>query len=146
MQKSTKRRKQIAEINIVPYVDVMLVLLVIFMITAPIMTQGVQVDLPSASAKPLATVEKPPVVVTVDKTGNLFLSIASVPSQPMAPQVLQAEVVAALTQDPRRQVLIRGDKSVSYDTVLSAMVLLQSAGVPSIGLETRDSINPLKPG
>ena len=148
MSKS-KKRKQIAEINIVPYVDVMLVLLVIFMITAPIMTQGVQVDLPQASAKPLATVEKPPVVVTVDKQGNLFLSIAAIPTHPLEPQVLQAEVVAALAQDPKRQILIRGDKSVSYDLVLSAMVLLQGAGVPSIGLETRDggsiSSNP-KPG
>jgi biopolymer transport protein TolR len=139
MRNYRKKRKQISEINIVPYVDVMLVLLVIFMITTPIITQGVQVDLPKAAAKPMPSEDKPPIVVAVDKRGNLFLSIAATPTHPLAPQLLQAEVIAALQKEPQRKVLIRGDRTVDYDTILSAMVLLQQAGVPSIGLETRDT-------
>lgn len=130
------RRRAIAEINIVPYVDVMLVLLVIFMITAPIINQGVEVDLPSASAKALANNMPMPIVVSVDKKAKLFLNISAAPSSPINGSVLQAEVAAALQRDPKRPVIVKADKTVSYDNVLQTMVLLQQAGVPNVGLET----------
>lgn len=127
-------RRPMAEINIVPYVDVMLVLLVIFMITTPLLTQGVQVDLPQAKAEPLPHDEKPPVVVSVDASGQLFLD-----SDKTALQAndLAVKVNALLKLDPKRAVLVKGDKSVEYGRVLSAMALLKQAGVPKVGLMTQ---------
>jgi len=130
------KRRSIAEINIVPYVDVMLVLLVIFMITAPIINQGVEVDLPVASAKPLPKDTPQPIIVSVNKNAELFLNISKAPNSPINAQILQAEVAEALKIDERRHVIVRGDKQVSYNNVLQAMVLLQQAGVPNVGLET----------
>lgn len=132
---SQLKKKPIAEINIVPYVDVMLVLLVIFMITAPLLTQGVHIDLPQGEAEPLSTEQPLPVVVSVNEQGELFLNISDNPKLPLMPNDLYIEVAAALKRNPDRAVLIRGDKRVAYDTVLSAMVILQQAGVPSVGLE-----------
>lgn len=132
------RRRSIAEINIVPYVDVMLVLLVIFMITAPIINQGVEVDLPTASAKPLPKDTPLPIIVSVNKDAKLFLNISAAPSSPINPEKMQAEIAAALMRDSKRRVVVKADKHVSYDTVLQAMVLLQKAGVPNVGLETSD--------
>ena len=135
---NTKRRS-IAEINVVPYVDVMLVLLVIFMVTAPLITQGVTVELPEASAKVLPQDDSNmPVVVTVDSKGTLYLSISADPDKEIHPNMLLAEVKAAVTRNPKRQVIVKGDKRVSYDYVMQAMVLLQQAGVASVGLETKD--------
>ena len=130
------KRRSIAEINVVPYVDVMLVLLVIFMITAPIINQGVEVDLPTASAKPLSKNSPIPIIVSVNKEAKLYLNISAAPSSPIHPDKLQAEVAAALLQDAKRPVIVKADKNVSYNNVLQAMVLLQQAGVPNIGLET----------
>ena len=130
------RRRTIAEINVVPYIDVMLVLLVIFMATAPLLTQGVHVDLPEAVANPLDATETLPVVVSVDKRGALYLNISDNPDKALSPQVIQGEVAAALIRDPKRAVLVKGDKRVDYSTVLQAMVLLQQAGAPTIGLQT----------
>lgn len=130
------KRRPIAEINIVPYVDVMLVLLVIFMVTAPLITQGIDVDLPAANAKPLKVKSELPIQVSVTKDAKLYLSIAQNPKKPIEPALLQAEVAAALVRSPKRQVVVKGDKNVSYDIVVQTMVLLQNAGVPSVGLET----------
>lgn len=132
------RRRSIAEINVVPYVDVMLVLLVIFMITAPIINQGVEVDLPTASAKPLPKDTPLPIIVSVNKDAKLFLNISAVPNSPINARNLQVEVAAALLRDNKRRVIVKADKRVSYDTVLQTMVLLQRAGVPNVGLETSD--------
>ena len=129
-------KKAIAEINIVPYVDVMLVLLIIFMITTPLLTQGVQVELPTASAKPLPVKQQVPLMITINKKGELFLNIAAKPYIAIAPRKLQIRVAAELERDAKRLVLVRADKKVNYDTVLKAMVLLQQAGVASVGLET----------
>lgn len=128
--------KPVAEINIVPYVDVMLVLLVIFMITAPLLTQGVQVDLPKATASVIDKKQEEPVVVTVDKVGNYFLNIASNPSQPIMPNDLSLQVAAALKRNPERDILVRGDDQVAYGQVVTAMVMLQQAGAPHVGLVT----------
>lgn len=128
------KRKSMAEINIVPYVDVMLVLLVIFMVTAPLLTQGVQIDLPQAKSDPLPPDQKPPVVVTIDAKGLLFLENAKVP---LPAADLAVQVQAALKQDPARAVLVRGDKNVDYGQVMAAMVLLKKAGVAKVGLMTQ---------
>lgn len=131
------KRRQVAEINVVPYVDVMLVLLVIFMATAPAIMQGVQVDLPKIQAKTLINnLENYPVVVSVDHQENLYLNIAANPTQPIDHKQLQIEVAAAISKDSSRLVTVKADQSVSYKIVLYTMVLLQASGVESIGLET----------
>ncbi len=135
---SASKRRSIAEINVVPYVDVMLVLLVIFMVTTPLITQGVKVDLPTATAKPLPKEEEPPVVVTIDAKGSIYLSISSEPHSEITADTLLAEVGAALVRTPKRQVVVRGDKQVNYDYVIQVMSLLQKAGVASVGLETSE--------
>ena len=132
------RRRSIAEINVVPYIDVMLVLVVILMVTAPLMTQGVQVDLPQAQAKSLPTDKPLPVIVTVNREGQLFLSIMDDPAKAISTEVVQAEITAAVLKDPERPVLVRGDRSVMYESVLETMVLLQQSGVSSVGLETNN--------
>ena len=132
------KRRSIAEINVVPYVDVMLVLLVIFMVTAPMINQGVEVDLPTASAKPLAKDMPLPIIVSVNLKGDFYLNISEVPQSPIHGDKLQTQVAAALLRDPKRPVMIKADKRVSYDTVVKAMVLLQKAGVPNVGLETEN--------
>ena len=136
--RSTRKRRCIAEINVVPYVDVMLVLLVIFMVTTPLIAQGVKVELPTATTQPLPQEKSTPVVVTVDAQGALYLSIALKPSNPITADALMNEVSAALARDPKRQVVVRGDKHVNYDYVIQVMALLQKAGVASVGLETSE--------
>lgn len=134
-------RNPIAEINVVPFIDVMLVLLVIFMITAPLLTQGVKIDLPHTEAKALPPEQKEPLVVTVDGAGNFYLNIASQPNQPITPRVLShlvaAQLTASATTGDQRPVLVRGDKSANYGKVVEAMVLLQQAGAKSVGLITQ---------
>lgn len=131
-----RKRRSIAEINVVPYIDVMLVLLVIFMVTAPMINQGVAVDLPTANAKPLPKDTALPIIVSVNNKGELFLNISPDPQSPIHAHKLQVEVAAAILRDAKRPVMVKADKRVSYNTVLDAMVLLQQAGVPSVGLET----------
>jgi biopolymer transport protein TolR len=128
--------KPMAEINIVPYVDVMLVLLIIFMVTAPLLTQGVIVDLPETSAQVLEEQEMPPIIVTVDAKGNYFLNIDAKPNSPMLPSALTKQVTIELQKTPNRPVLVRGDNQVDYGKVVTAMVVLQHAGAKSVGLVT----------
>src|SRR5579863_1699262 len=111
-----KSRHPIAEINVVPFIDVMLVLLVIFMITTPLLTQGVKVELPKTEAKALPPDQKEPLIVTVDATGNFYLNIASKPTQPITPQVLSHLVAEQLTggASEQRPVLVRGDQNANY--------------------------------
>jgi biopolymer transport protein TolR len=132
-----KSRRQVAEINVVPYVDVMLVLLVIFMATAPMIMQGVQINLPKMHAKTLeGKKDNCPIVVSVDSAENLYLNIAANPNKPIDQKQLQIEVAAAILRDPSRIVTVKADQQVSYKSVLHAMVLLQTSGVASVGLET----------
>jgi len=126
------RRKRIAEINVVPYIDVMLVLLVIFMITAPLLTPGVKVDLPQASATAVDNPDNETLVVTVDRRGQLYLD-----DRAISPESLKTKVAAILRARPATPVLIRGDRQVAYNDVMQAMVLLQAAGAPSVGLVTQ---------
>jgi biopolymer transport protein TolR len=125
-----------AEINVVPYIDVMLVMLVIFMITAPLLTQGVKVDLPEASAEPIDDPDNEPLVVSVDAGGNLYLNVGESPEDAITEDDLVQVVAAVLRREPRKSVLVRGDHAVDYGAVITAMVLLQQAGVPNVGLVT----------
>jgi biopolymer transport protein TolR len=129
--------KPMAEINVVPYIDVMLVLLVIFMVTAPLLTQGVEVQLPQAAAEVLPQHDHPPLLVSVDKNGLLYLN-AEV--EPLLPERLAVKVQAALRLQPQRAVIVRGDRTVIYDKVLQVMALLKQAGVPKVGLMTQEAI------
>lgn len=142
MARSRRDRKSLmADINVVPYIDVMLVLLVIFMITAPLLTQGVRVDLPSAQAKSLTSKQKEPIIVSVDSRGRYYLNINRNPDAVVTPQFLVNRVGAQLKLDKQskinRQVLVKGDKSVGYGSVVRAMALLQAAGAGQIGLITQ---------
>ena len=128
-----------SEINVVPFIDVMLVLLVIFMITAPLLTQGVKVELPKTQAKAMPDQQKEPLIVTVDATGNYYLNLADKPNQPITARTLSHLVTTQLTgqeAENKRPVLVRGDKNANYGKVLEAMALLQAAGAKSVGLIT----------
>lgn len=131
------RRRPLAEINVVPYIDVMLVLLVIFMITAPLLSQGVNVDLPKVAAKTLAK-DKEPIIVSVDEQGRYFLNIASNPQAPLDAAELASRVTQELNNqdNAKRPVMVKGDRRVDYGKVVQVMVLLQQAGADSVGLIT----------
>lgn len=131
-----KRRKPVSEINVVPYIDVMLVLLIVFMVTAPLISQGVKVDLPRADAQPIEQEEVPPLIASMDKSGLYYLNIGSNPKQSLTRPDLQALVKAELENNPNKPVVIKADGAVSYDQIIQLMVILQNAGVPSVGLMT----------
>lgn len=141
-RKKRVRRKPISEINLVPYIDVMLVLLLIFMITAPLLTQGVQVQLPSASAKAMPPQKSMPIIVSVNNQGALFLNTSTTPDQPISPQELMSDVSSQLTtaqaQHKEQDVYVKGDRDASYGEVMKAMVLLQKAGANDVGLVTQN--------
>ncbi|WP_417553463.1 protein TolR [Marinomonas fungiae] len=131
----SRRRKPVSEINVVPYIDVMLVLLVIFMITAPMLTQGVDVELPNANAAPIQNDESDVLIASVDRDGNYFIDIGGEQSA-ISLDDLKSRVQKVLAQNPRLPILVRGDKNVSYGQVVGLMVALQSAGAPNVGLVT----------
>ena len=126
-----RRRKLMSEINVVPYIDVMLVLLIIFMITAPLLTQGIKVDLPQSVAKAVDTKDRETLVVTIDRNGRYYLDDRRVTAEE-----LRRKVQGILRARPQTPVLIRGDRRVDYGQVVRAMALLQAAGAPSVGLIT----------
>lgn len=136
MSRQQNRRKPMSEINVVPYIDVMLVLLVIFMITAPLLTQGVDVELPQADAEPLSQKNEEPVVVTVDRQGDLYIDVGEGRDHPVDAEELVKRVSSVLKYKPKTPIMVRGDAGVAYGRVVEAMVLLQSAGTPSVGLIT----------
>lgn len=124
------------EINVVPYIDVMLVLLIIFMITAPLIQQGVEIELPQANANPVEQENQQPIVVSVDKQGQFYIDVGENQDQPVAVEQLQIRVAAVLRNKPDTPVMIRGDKDVAFGDVVSAMASLQAAGTPNIGILT----------
>jgi biopolymer transport protein TolR len=129
-----QKRALVAEINVVPYIDVMLVLLIVFMVTAPLLTTGVKVDLPKAVAQPVE--EKEPIEVAIDKDGVYHLNLGNGKSQPEAVEVIVDKIRKILNEKPDTPVLVRGDQSVDYGTVVSLMARLQEAGVKGVGLVT----------
>jgi biopolymer transport protein TolR len=134
--RNQNKRRPVAEINVVPYIDVMLVLLIIFMITAPLLQQGVEIELPQANANPLPPDQREPLVLTVSKTGEFYLNVGDNVNQPVKEETLVHRVAAVLKYYPDTPVLVRGDQSVDYGRITSAMVLLQTAGVEKVGLMT----------
>ncbi|HEA53809.1 protein TolR [Marinobacter antarcticus] len=131
------RRKPMSEINVVPYIDVMLVLLIIFMVTAPMMTQGVKVDLPETASDPIqADKNVESIVVSVDANGAYYVEVGDKGSDPMPLAEVRAQVAKILSQRTSRDILVRGDENVEYGTVVRLMAALQGAGATSIGLIT----------
>ena len=126
-----------ADINVVPYIDVMLVLLIIFMVTAPLLMQGVQVNLPEASADPVENQDSEPVIVSVDAAGQLYLNLGQ-EDQVLALATIKDRVSAIMRRSPEKPVLVWGDRAVPYGEVVTVMVALQQAGAPSVGLVTEN--------
>lgn len=134
MSRRSKRRKPVAEINVVPYIDVTLVLLIIFMITTPLLQTGVDVDLPSATAKTVEPKKDPPIIVSIDGQGRFFLDLGDNKEK----QVEEADVVTQVSEvirdKPETPVFIRGDNHVDYGRVVVIMAALKNAGVAKVGL------------
>jgi len=128
-----RKRKPIADINVVPYIDVMLVLLIIFMVTAPLLTEGVKIDLPQTNASPVDfNPESPePFILTVDADGQYYIDDLE-----KSPSEVLAYAIGLLREKPKTDFLVRGDKQAIYDDVLQAMVLLKQAGVETVSLVT----------
>jgi len=137
MASPMQKRKLMAEINVVPYIDVMLVLLIIFMVTAPLLTQGVDVELPKAGAEPIPDVPNhPPLIVSVDRAGNLYISVGDDSDEPASSADIVSRTSALLRQRPETPVLVKADRAVPYGNVVGAMVLLQQAGAQTVGFIT----------
>ena len=132
-----QKRKLMGEINVVPYIDVMLVLLVIFMVTAPLLTQGIEVELPKAGAEPIPdAANEIPLVLSVDRDGNLYLDVGDDEDKPVGAKEVVAQVRNVLTANPDIAVLVKADRSVEYGYVVGAMVLLQQGGADTVGFVT----------
>ncbi|MCC5861972.1 MAG: protein TolR [Gammaproteobacteria bacterium] len=134
-----RRRRLMAEINVVPYIDVMLVLLIIFMITAPLLTQGIQLDLPAVGAEPLDAemLERhEPLVLSIDADGRLYLNIGGDEETPLADDVVLARASAVMRREPETPVLVRADQAVTHGRVVAGMRLLQEAGAGRVGIVT----------
>jgi biopolymer transport protein TolR len=139
MAVAKRRRRLMGEINVVPYIDVMLVLLIIFMVTAPLLTQGVQVELPDADAKPIdpeLLKDREPLVLSVDRDGRYFLNIGGDEDSPVDEAEVARRTGAVLERDPATPVLVKADERVPYGSVVRGMVLLQQAGATKIGFLT----------
>ncbi|MFG0832607.1 protein TolR [Aeromonas bivalvium] len=141
------RRKKVAEINVVPYIDVMLVLLIIFMAVTPVITQGVKVDLPQAESEQLPEDAKPPFIVSVNTEGEYVIKAGEADDEPVPPgspeamqQFITEQAMGYLAVNQNAPVVVAGDKSVRYEEVILLMVALKKAGVPQVGLMT-DPVN-----
>ena len=131
----TKRHKPNAEINVVPYIDVMMVLLVIFMVTAPMLTQGANVDLPQAKSDPVSSDDLgPPLIISVTQSGDYYLELGENNKQPITLERIGVQVGKILQRAPDTQVLLRGDRAIEYGLIVRLMTVLQKAGAQSVGL------------
>ncbi|HYM35228.1 MAG TPA: protein TolR [Steroidobacteraceae bacterium] len=143
-QANRRGRRLMGEINVVPYIDVMLVLLIIFMVTAPLLTQGIKVELPKAGAEPLPEEllrDHQPLVLSIDKQGRFYINIGKDYDKPLADSLIADRVATVLRREPKTPVLVKADRSVAYGRVVTGMVLLQQAGAPQVGFIT----DPLEP-
>ncbi|MFT4824057.1 MAG: biopolymer transport protein TolR [Halioglobus sp.] len=131
-----KKHRPIVEINVVPYIDVMLVLLIIFMVTAPMLMQGVKVELPEASSDPVENQDSEPLIVSIKSSGELFLNLGSGEDLALSLATIKQRVSVVLRRNPKKPVLVWGDKAVAYGEVVTLMSALQEAGAPSVGLVT----------
>ena len=132
-------RKPMSEINVVPYIDVMLVLLIIFMVTAPMLTQGVKVDLPQLESAPVnMEKDQEPLIISVDSNAAYYLETGEDMGKPMELDALQGKVSMILKQNPRVSVLVRGDRHVEYGVIVELMAALQASGATGVGLVTEN--------
>ncbi|MFT7266694.1 MAG: biopolymer transport protein TolR [Porticoccus sp.] len=133
---SKHKRRLVAEINVVPYIDVMLVLLIVFMVTAPLLMQGVKVELPNAPSSPLDKNDRDPLIVSIKADGTFYLDLGNGKNmqEPLISIIKKVEKV--LRQEPKTSVLVWGDANVRYGSVVRLMSDLQNAGAPSVGLVT----------
>ena len=136
MAQLSRGRRLMGDINVVPYIDVMLVLLIIFMVTAPLLAQGIKVDLPKANAETLPPEAKEPLVLSIDARGKLYLNVGSTPNAALDEEVVGARVAAALRNTPERPVLVKADEALPYGRVVDAMVILQHSGAQKVGFIT----------
>ncbi len=147
MAQLTRGRRLMGEINVVPYIDVMLVLLIIFMVTAPLLTQGVKVDLPQAAAEPLdqeLLKDADPLILSIDREGRLFLNKGGDPEKEVDTDTVRARTAAALREKPELPILVRADRAIAYGQVIDAMVILQQAGARKVGFVTDPLPEPPK--
>ena len=138
MRRKHGRRKPMGEINVVPYIDVTLVLLIIFMITTPMLQTGVEVDLPQAESAMVEQKEgEPPIVISIKEQGEYYINTDGQNDELIVPEVINDRVAVVLSNKPGTQVLISADKGVDYGTVVTVMAALKNAGVPTVGLMTK---------
>ena len=140
VQTGGRRRRLMGEINVVPYIDVMLVLLIIFMITAPLLTEGIKVELPKAQAKgidPELMKDVKPLILSIDAKGRLYLNYNKPEDEPIPAEKVEAQASAVLRRAPETAVLVRGDYRVAYGEIVTAMTLLQRAGASKVGFITQ---------
>jgi biopolymer transport protein TolR len=131
-----RSRRAVAEINVVPYIDVMLVLLVIFMATAPLLMQGVEVDLPKANSSPVSDSDAEPLIVSIDAQARLYLNLGASDDQALSMETVKQRVATVLKRNPEKAVMVWGDAAVPYGEVVVLMSELHEAGAPSVGLVT----------
>lgn len=130
------KRKLVAEINVVPYIDVMLVLLIIFMVTAPLLMQGVEVNLPEATSTPIDPDQDEPIIVSLKADGSFYIDLAGDSETARPLSEIQGLITKVLAQKPTTPVMVWGDEAVPYGDVISLMSALQRAGATTVGLVT----------
>ncbi|HEB85666.1 MAG TPA: protein TolR [Gammaproteobacteria bacterium] len=131
------RKKRISEINVVPYIDVMLVLLVIFMITTPLLSQGISVELPQIRSRPIEQKDEEPIIISVDREGRYYLNLGDNHDRPLQTAQLMIRIKAVLKHRQDNMVYVKGDKNANYGKVVVLMAELKQAGVEQVGLVTR---------
>jgi biopolymer transport protein TolR len=136
MARGRHKHRPMADINVVPYIDVMLVLLIIFMVTAPLLMQGVKVDLPEANSDPVENQDSEPLIVSIRHNGELFLNLGAEQEQVLSLATVKQRVSVVMRRNPEKPVMVWGDRNVPYGEVVVLMTALQEAGAPSVGLVT----------
>ena len=144
MARAKKRYGAMAEINVVPYIDVMLVLLIIFMVTAPMIMQGVQVELPHAKAKPVPPQDDKPLIVSLKADGSYYIDLGADPKAATSLSDVADQVGKVLRANPEKKIFVWGDRHAPYGDVVTLMAALQGAGAESVGLVTDDQPSPQK--
>ena len=137
MARRRQKHRPMAEINVVPYIDVMLVLLIIFMVTAPLLMQGVKVDLPQADSDPVENQDPEPLIVSINAGGELFMNLGGADEkQVLSLATVKQRVSVVMRRNPDKPVMVWGDRAVPYGQVVELMAAIQEAGAPSVGLVT----------
>jgi len=136
-----QRRALLSEINVVPYIDVMLVLLVVFMVAAPLMVQGILINLPETKSEPLPRERSDPLIISLREDGVIFLETVSTKDLPLDLDKLSEMVTKIIKANPSLQVFVRGDGNVNYQSVMDLMSALQASGVEDVGLITKPRIH-----